>query len=270
MNNKNINDLKQTESIVREKKKYFVTSDIHGYYTQWMNALEKNGFEINNSNHILIICGDIIDRGKEVKKIIDFLYSFPSNRLIMIRGNHEDLFEQMIFRGYPLSHDYHNGTVSTYMDLFNEEIDNGYDEYKHSKLAQLINQMIDYYETEKYIFVHGWIPSIPGTKYGEYTYDPNWRKADIEAWNMARWTNGMKANLQGDFENKIIVCGHYHASYGNVRKRFPNKSEVFYSQLEFSDNEYFEPYYNKGIICIDACTAYTKLVNVLVLDEEDL
>lgn len=44
---------------------YFVTSDIHGFYTIFKKALKKAKFDINNKDHVLIICGDLFDRGEE-------------------------------------------------------------------------------------------------------------------------------------------------------------------------------------------------------------
>ena len=46
-------------------KKYFVCSDIHGFYKEWMSSLDEVGFDINNNEHILIVLGDIFDRGRE-------------------------------------------------------------------------------------------------------------------------------------------------------------------------------------------------------------
>lgn len=33
------------------KMKYFVSSDIHGYYDEWMKALGENGFDEKNPEH---------------------------------------------------------------------------------------------------------------------------------------------------------------------------------------------------------------------------
>ena len=40
-------------------KKYFITSDPHSYYTVLMKALKKKGFDINNEEHVIVICGDL-------------------------------------------------------------------------------------------------------------------------------------------------------------------------------------------------------------------
>lgn len=83
--------------------------------------------------------------------------------------------------------------------------------------------MVNYYETENYIFVHGWIPcvSIPfarqkGRFIYKYMYNENWPKANELEWNKARWINGMEAAHSGVIEpNKTIVCGHWHCSFGH-------------------------------------------------------
>ena len=43
--------------------KYFVSSDIHGFYDEWMKALKDAGFDIANDNHKIIVCDDLFDRG---------------------------------------------------------------------------------------------------------------------------------------------------------------------------------------------------------------
>lgn len=53
--------------------KYFVSSDIHGFYDEWMIALTAKGFDILNSDHKIILCGDLFDRGRQPKHIIDFI-----------------------------------------------------------------------------------------------------------------------------------------------------------------------------------------------------
>ena len=44
-------------------KTYFVCSDIHGFYKEWVKSLKEAGFNKNNPEHILIVLGDIFDRG---------------------------------------------------------------------------------------------------------------------------------------------------------------------------------------------------------------
>ena len=58
--------------------KYFVVSDVHSFFYEMMNAITNQGFEFDNPEHRLIVCGDLFDRGTqsvellELKKQMDF------------------------------------------------------------------------------------------------------------------------------------------------------------------------------------------------------
>lgn len=117
--------------------------------------------------------------------------------------------------------------------------------------------MVDYFETDNYIFVHGWIPCY-AEKYRlreyKYIYREDWRECGEKEWFLARWINGMAAHKWGvKEENKTIVCGHYHSAWGH---------ETFNGE-----KENYSPYYDEGIIAIDGCTARTKKVNCIVIED---
>lgn len=108
----------------------------------------------------------------------------------------------------------------------------------------------------------------------------NWRDAaDDEDWHAARWTNGMSSWARGVREpNKTVVCGHWHTSWGhcnlhNDGEEFLSHIETYYINPETGrqePHENFDIFYDKGIIAIDACTAHSGKVNVLVLDEAEM
>ena len=60
-------------------KKYFICSDIHSDYNALMNAIKENGFDINNDNHILVVAGDIFDRGEDSVKVYEYLKNHKLN-----------------------------------------------------------------------------------------------------------------------------------------------------------------------------------------------
>lgn len=102
-------------------------------------------------------------------------------------------------------------------------------------------------------------PGVPRLLEKAYTrYISSWREADREQWNRARWFNGMDAAQTAD-ENKTIVCGHWHTSYGH--------SKYEHKGTEFGEDADFSPYYGPGIIAIDACTAFSGKVNCLVIED---
>lgn len=239
--------------------KYFVSADIHGFYDEWMQALKEKGFDINNPNHKIIICGDTLDRGRQPKQIIDFILS-NKDKIVLIRGNHEDLMEEMILRNNSTAMDLSNGTAYTIVDLYPEWQISEFDLSKiarKTRLQELLDLCVDYFETDHYIFVHGWIPIIENC----YLYDENWKNARKERWQKARWTNPVEMYKYEIYEpNKTIVCGHWHCS-ALWQELNPEQYE------EFGAKANFEPFITDKMIALDACTTYSKKVNVFVIND---
>ena len=240
-------------------KKYFVTSDIHSFYTIFHNALLDAGWEQDNPNHILIICGDVFDRGNEAKELLDYLLSIPEERLILIRGNHEDLLDACIDeieldKSVNEVH-YYNGTLGTIEQLVGKDILLYQPEQVKAALKdyyKLINRCKDYYELGDYVFVHGWVPNLVCDSHGLLV-------TNKYGWEKARWKNGMQEwSLGSHIEGKTVVCGHWHTSFGNY-----NYHNI--GSGEFEKDSSFEPFIDKGIIALDACTAYSHKVNVVTI-----
>ena len=239
--------------------KYFISCDIHGFFNEWQNALKDKGFDLNNPEHKIILCGDLFDKGNQPKEIIEFVLKHE-DKVILIRGNHEDLMEQMIERNSSDYGDLCNGTAQTIVDLYPEWQISEFDLKKIAnltKLQKVLDMCIDYYETKHYIFVHAWIPIVENC----YLYDSDWRTARKERWEKARWTNPVEMFRYEIYEpNKTIVCGHWHCS-ALWHEQNPDEYE------EFGDKAIFEPFITKNMIAIDACTTYSHKVNVVVLED---
>lgn len=265
--------------------KYFVFGDVHGFYNELIAELQAQGFDESNQNHMLISLGDNFDRGSQNYEMFEFLKKMKTlKKIILVKGNHEDLIETLIDRRVIYSHDITNGTYKTILQFINKYFGNTedsiinievfYDMYNllYTKLKtdgffELLNGMIDYYETPHYIFTHGYIPCINSET---YTYNPEWRQTNKKEFARARWYNGMElAEYHKIYEpNKIIVFGHFYSAYGNVRKAYGfETSPKELEKLEFTNPDFSNPYVGEHIICLDACTVYTKKVNVLVVDD---
>lgn len=258
------------------REKFFISSDIHGFYTEWMKALDKVDFDINNPLHKVIVCGDLMDRGNENLKCLEFVSKLiDEDRIICIKGNHEYLFDEIYFNKFFQDRDYHNKTVNTYIELASAEkntdqvkaesiIENG---FKNPLYQKYKAHLIPYYETEKFVFVHGYIPCSNGVF--NYTYDPSWRKKDDEAFRLASWLNPYEVWLNGvRVEGKTIVCGHWSTAYGHAK--------IHGRGIDYSDYYKYGGFINhikpvdgifkdEGIIGLDATTAVSHKVNVLVL-----
>ena len=76
--------------------KYYITADVHGYYSLFHKSLDEAGYFTDSEPHKLIILGDIFDRGQEAVEMQRFILSLlVQDAAILVRGNHEDLFEEM-------------------------------------------------------------------------------------------------------------------------------------------------------------------------------
>lgn len=259
-------------------KRYFILSDVHSYFNQMIDALNNSGFDKNNCEHIFVSLGDLLDRGPDPIKCLEFVNSLPEDRRLLVRGNHEDLMEEMIARRESKQHDWHNGTIQTALDLTGCGLTSfiEFDVFdamrKHADYNKYINSTVDYYEDDKHIFVHGWIPckSNDSNMYYargiKYTFDENWRNGD---WERARWINGMDAWNQGvKVDGKTIYCGHFHTSWGHskLHKLGPEWDNKYSTNPEHR-KAHFEPFCDDGICAVDACTAYSHKVNVVVVEE---
>lgn len=272
-------------------KKYFVVADVHSFFIELQTALGKRGFDIADPDHNLIICGDLFDRGPGSKELLEFVKSL-GDRFIYVKGNHEDLLEDCVadlVAGRSIGqHHFGNGTVQTIADICDVE----YWDIAASRRPESVNQLVytrtrplldfistkskNYLELGRYIFVHGWVPTIdPNLSYSDrkpltlasrewWDDQESYEARDI--WKEARWTNGMQAWKDGcTIPDKTIICGHWHCSWGwshlrQERKEFPNKSLQDWQKS-------FEPFVDEGIIALDGCTAYSGIVNCIVLEE---
>lgn len=292
-------------------KRYFICSDIHSFYSILIKTLKRKGFDINNQDHIFVLIGDLFDRGNESLELYNWVKALPRDRRILIRGNHEYLFRDMIKRGHAESHDLQNMTIDTLYQLNSwddaKEIHDYYKklaimrfespEYRHAESSlykgrakcftssitkEVVNwfasdEWINYWETPNYIFVHGFIPLRQHidfelslkcgyfVKSGPDEYRDDWRKATQTEWEDSTWFN-WRANYQLVKEglnktNKYIVVGHWHTS--DLYKFLNGTKKSTYDCPIYKSKRY-------KIIGLDACTAGSGKINVLVLNEEDL
>jgi len=295
--------------------KYFVVSDIHSFYIEFKNALKDAGFDKKNKNHTLVILGDLFDRGPDALSIYKFISSIPKKRCILVRGNHELLYKELLEKDYPESHDFHNHTVDTFCQIARtKQLDfdciegyfekNSYYQYfslyrgwedaddnpegdltnKHWKqvleivknhpITKLIlddKRWVNYFELDKYIMVHSWIPCAtkfamldPNCPPEEIGYREDWKNATQTEWGDATWgCPWAKAKKGWNKTGKTIVCGHWHvADFYKHLKNIKNTGS-FITKI----------YYSKDVIGID-CGVYVTSIgayyhpqNVLIIED---
>ena len=227
---------------MKKSKKIFVVSDVHGHYTLLKEALDRVGFENENPDHLLICCGDCFDRGSENFEVLKFFERLKHK--VLLRGNHEDLLLKLLETGKILPHNYINGTLQTLTDFFGKYFINPADDTIDfsgktrmvDRVTEFIDETVDYFETENYVFVHGWFAE----------------KGDWEKARWLKWTE--KYDGTPPLPDKTVVCGHMPTFYANKfdTSRSPTDASIFYGN---------------GVIAIDAGTFDSKQINVLVLED---
>lgn len=291
-------------------KKYFVVSDIHSFASELKYSLRQAGFNKKNKDHTLIVCGDIFDRGDETVEVYKYLKSIPKKRCILIKGNHESLYKELLTKSFPDRYDFSNGTVRAFCniagideeklskyywieqsfvnsldyDQIEERLYSTWNQIKNIVANHEITKWLDskqwrnYFELDKYIFVHSFIPTQVKDEWKEmhpyklrsfcYEYKSDWREASDDEWELATWGDPID-NFEYDLfkpeadNGKILIVGHWHTS-------------DFYKRLEKVPTDTQEIYYSKNLIAIDGGVKYDPLIgylhpqNVLVIDGDNL
>ena len=239
---------------MNNKKKLFVVSDIHGHATLLKEALDKAGFDKENQDHLLVCCGDYFDRGSENAEVLKFFERLKYK--VLLRGNHEDLLLKLLQTGRVFPHNYINGTMQTLTDFFGKySIDPVDDTIDFSgktrivdRICEFIDETVNYFETENYVFVHGWLPQ------NTLTVDER-KNASESEWGKARWIKWIDEYKGAKpLKDKTLVCGHVPTTYA-----------IKFDPTRTKDTA--DIFYGNGLIVVDAATFDTKQVNVLVLED---
>lgn len=238
-----------------QKKKIFVTSDIHGHCSILKEALENIGFDPLNEDHLLVCCGDYFDRGDENDQVMHFLERIVNK--VLVRGNHEDMLLDLLYDGKVFPHHHINGTLKTIENIFGSYVfnlnDGNLDFSGKTRLVdrvcQFIEETVNYFETKNYVFVHGWIPKNGNTFEGR-------RSATQEEWKKARWEGwNSHYKMSRPLPEKTLVCGHVPTFYAAQREmnRAPADSSI---------------YEKEGFLALDAGTVQSKRINIYVIEDE--
>ena len=236
------------------KRKLFVLSDIHGCLCVLKKELKRSKFDPNDDSHLLLILGDLFDRGEQNKETCEFL-STVKNKLVL-RGNHEDILLKSLLSGVVGAQQELNGTVQTIAEFFPDydggaylDVVSGKGRAAKDELLNLIYSYPDYFETDSYIFTHGWLPTR------EKSIRQNWRRSTPPVWGIARWSRWYNFYEKSPIpEGKTLVIGHTHTRYA----------------AEFDPSRpagCCAPFFGKGMIAIDGGVVYSDTLNVLVLED---
>lgn len=252
--------------------KYFVVSDIHDHYALLIDALKNNGFDLKQKDHVLVICGDAFYSGPEPGKLFAFLNNLHKiGKLIFIYGNHDyELLDNLKGKKFgrkgnrecaKMVVEYLTGKTG----LSDREIISDCERFGFTRFLE--NVPVPYFETEHYVFTHGFIPTE------KKQYCSNWRSSTEKSWRTAasRGDGMMLSMLYGVSEpNKTIVFGHYSAARCYKMK---NATQIDWENKIYKDvsdvpKEGFYPFYGDTFIAIDQSVKKTGFINCIVIDDQ--
>ena len=250
--------------------KNFVVSDIHDHYDLLAEALNRNGFDVNNEDHRLIVCGDAFYSGPQPGELFVFLRELSEKeRLIFIYGNHDmELLDNLRAGKFTRPANRRCAElIVRYLTqkagLTDEELAS---ECENLGLTRFLAEVpVWYYENEDYVFTHGFIPT------DKKAYRPDWRDATEREWRTAaaRGDAMMLSMRYGISEpNKKIVCGHYSAARcylmnNATQEDWKNK---IYKDVSGVSVDGFKPFFGDTFIAIDQSVKKTGFMNCIVLE----
>ncbi|MCR4562597.1 MAG: metallophosphoesterase [Bacilli bacterium] len=264
-----------------DKIRYFAFSDVHGCYQELIDALDNAGYDIDNPHHKLLFLGDAFDKNKDDYHMYVFLRdNIRNHKLIWIMGNH-DYYLLNVLRKKQINKSCSNTVKNIALGL-NKELKD-YDGYIDALLKDGLYKILSedtryYFETEKYVFTHAFIPYDKKNN----RYDSNWREADEKRWNtclnnLINFRLAIKYHLL--VPGKTLVLGHIGAYYGNITKYHPDleidgeEFKALGDKIKRKPKEnirYFQTFYGEGVIGLDARSFDTGLVNVFAFEEEEI
>lgn len=170
----------------------YVMSDLHGCYAEFIQMLKTINFSDEDKLYIL---GDVIDRGPDSLKIIDYIVSKPNITLLL--GNHEQLYIEW-FETPCVNDWFANGGDKTFEELVKSKpLEYQYDLYKYFKGLPTIVVV------DKFILVHAGL-YLPNN-YKDLSLEDilNAQFLDYNIWSRSHVDNYYELS-----NNYKIICGH--------------------------------------------------------------
>lgn len=249
---------------------YFVFADPHGDYEALIAAITEMGYDASNPQHQLIGCGDYFGRAAQSNSDCVNIWKYltsphHTNKPICIRGNHESILIDAIERRQLTETDIYNGehnTFASFLGRYPNQVKRDY--YLQFDAAKVmtnigfydwLKSLPWYFETEHYIFTHGFVPL--------QWFGKKWKLSDLcdWEWNTASWARTPDYILTLDQTHtkvdKTVVFGHWRAK--ELNERFAGKWEEIDGDI-YVDKE-------RKLIGLDTTTALSYRVGCIIVED---
>lgn len=212
----------------------FVLGDIHGRYKALIQVFERANFDLENDTCIFV--GDIVDRGPEPFKCIEFMLKIK--KAIFIRGNHDSNFNYWIktqrdgFQGK-------NGVLITKLEWIKAS-----DQMKEMTSEYFEKTVPFYIDDQNRMFTHGGFDN--NTLVRDHTYHE-----DNFAWDRTLWQEAFECK-----ENEVIKTADnfteiYIGHTPTINYSTEEKESIMGIIITIIKNPVITPMYRGGIWNID-------------------
>ena len=181
----------------KKKPRRFVMADIHGCYDSMMKMLKKIDFTKNDT---LYVIGDMIDRGPDSVKVVEYVRKHKN--IIPIMGNHEWMLLQYETDGdFASSWDLNgNSEMKAFMAGMKITNPDGYKEY-----LEWFASMPKWIELDDYLLIHaGW--DAAEAKLRSFESIEEMLKSEPEM-NIL-WIRDLFFTINVDYIGKKVIFGH--------------------------------------------------------------
>lgn len=236
----------------------YVISDIHGEYQRLMKLLEKIDF---NDSDTLYLLGDMIDRGKQGLKILQF--GMKHQNVIALMGNHEYMAIQPL--NWLSSNDvpqFENMTADLtkifveWLNIGGQSTMNEFQALTHDEqenILQYLNELLPYKELtvsgQQFVLVHAGIDNFSKTK-------------ELSDYNIEDLILNKPFYYLKYFDDKYLVTGHTPTRY--IREEELNLPRGI---VDKSNHKYDKIYKVNNHIAIDCGCGYGGLLGAIHLED---
>lgn len=246
------------------KRKYFIFGDVHGEWSILHRELKNAGFDEKNKDHWIINLGDLFDRGKQNRAVLDFVINMMNRgRIINIAGNHDDFLVDLCgpkhFVDFNIMNNGFGRTVAEFANTTQTDLlmwmvaDWGiYQELLRTAAAQpnvkrLLNSLVDEVQLAGYSFTHAG------------------KSLEKGEWVVCNWTKSPEFVKTYPDDGFINVFGHWGAwkltqEFGAAPKDDIIMEANKYAPFRSSDGRF---------IGVDAWCGVSGRVNVMVLETNE-
>ena len=213
-----------------------VVADIHGDDEKFRKALKSISLKKVDK---LILLGDLIDRGKNSKKVLDTILLLKNNgfeNIIYIRGNHEQMLLDSVENDEKEYIWIKNGgdkTLQSFRANYANQIPEIY--------INLLKNSILYYELENYFFVHAGL-NFDLEDPLEDTHSLMWiRDISIEKYKKSKYSSKTIIHGHTPCEKRIILENFEKSQIINLDNGIYLKGEEYgkLTIVDFTNNKIF-------------------------------